>query len=282
MLKVDGTVVNIGHFPDGTLLIKHPANYSEKEKQMCHEIQWLFENNEEMVALMYLTRHLQSHGVDRIELLMPYIPNARQDRVKSSEDVFTLKYFAEFINALGFSKVTVLDPHSYVSEALINNIVVKSPIDYISVAIGGTRPNLLFFPDEGAMKRYSGTFSLPYAFGGACFLYRSGDPKPRMSQLAMTRVGVEADTTQDIYLCCHGGDPLRFVELAEALDSLDRKVVDAVFFDDIPLNRVAEESGGRYSVTPVETRDGYGVAVDKRRPDVLAAADAVIAEGGAE
>lgn len=165
MLKVDGTVVNIGHFPDGTLLIKHPANYSEKEKQMCHEIQWLFENNEEMVALMYLTRHLQSHGVDRIELLMPYIPNARQDRVKSSEDVFTLKYFAEFINALGFSKVTVLDPHSYVSEALINNIVVKSPIDYISVAIGGTRPNLLFFPDEGAMKRYSGMFSLPYAFG---------------------------------------------------------------------------------------------------------------------
>ena len=55
-----------------------------------------------------------------------------------------------------------------------------------------------------------------------------------------------------------------------------------MFFDDIPLNRVAEESGGRYSVTPVETRDGYGVAVDKRRPDVLAAADAVIAEGGAE
>ena len=165
MLKVDGTVVNIGHFPDGTLLIKHPANYSEKEKQMRHEIQWLFENNEEMVALLYLTRHLQSHGVDRIELLMPYIPNARQDRVKSGEDVFTLKYFAEFINALGFSKVTVLDPHSYVSEALINNIVVKSPIDYISVAIGVTRPNLLFFPDEGAMKRYSGMFSLPYAFG---------------------------------------------------------------------------------------------------------------------
>jgi hypothetical protein len=33
------------------------------------------------------------------------------------------------------------------------------------------------------------------------------------------------------------------------------------------------------AVTPLETRDGYGVAVDKRRPDVLAAANAVIAEG---
>ncbi len=165
MLKVDGTAVNIGHFPDGTLLIKHPANYSEKEKQMRHEIQWLFENNEEMVALMYLTRHLQSHGVSEIELLMPYIPNARQDRVKSDEDVFTLKYFAEFINSLGFSKVTVLDPHSYVSGALINNIVVLNPQEYISAAISFSKATMLFFPDEGATKRYSGMFSLPYAFG---------------------------------------------------------------------------------------------------------------------
>ena len=42
---------------------------------------------------------------------MPYIPNARQDRVKGPEDVFTLKYFANVINALGFRTVTVLDPH---------------------------------------------------------------------------------------------------------------------------------------------------------------------------
>ena len=125
-------------------------------------------------------------------------------------------------------------------------------------------------------------FSHPYAFGGACFLYRSGDPKPRMSQIPMMSVGVEADTIGDIYLSCHGGDPLRFVHLAEALESLDKKEIDAVFFDDIPLNRVAKESGGRYSVTQIVTRDGYGVAVDKRRPDVLAAADAVIAEGGAK
>ena len=125
-------------------------------------------------------------------------------------------------------------------------------------------------------------FSHPYAFGGACFLYRSGDPKPRMSQITMMSVGVEADTIEDIYLSCHGGDPLRFVHLAEAMESLDRKEIDAVFFDDIPLERVAKESGGRYSVTQIVTRDGYGVAVDKRRPDVLAAANAVIAEGGAK
>ena len=44
----------------------------------------------------------------------------------------------------------------------------------------------------------------------------------------------------------------------------------------------AERSGGRLAVTPQVTREFYGVAVDKRRPDVLAAANAVIAGGGAE
>ena len=74
-----------------------------------------------------MTKHLQSKGVKEIELNMPYIPNARQDRVKAAEDVFTLKYFAQMINSLGFSKVTVLDPHSYVSEALVDHIEVQTP-----------------------------------------------------------------------------------------------------------------------------------------------------------
>ena len=125
-------------------------------------------------------------------------------------------------------------------------------------------------------------FSDPYAFGGACFLYRSGDPKPRMSQIAMINVGVEADTVEDIYLCQHGCDPLRFVHLEEAMTALDKKEIDVVFFDDMPLTALANESGGRYTVSPLVTRDGYGVAIDKRRPDVLAAANAVIAEGGAK
>jgi hypothetical protein len=58
--------------------------------------------------------------------------------------------------------------------------------------------------------------------------------------------------------------------------------VDAVFFDAMQLKTRAESSGGRLLVTPLETRYIYGVAVDKRRPDVLAAANAVIAEGRAK
>ena len=123
-------------------------------------------------------------------------------------------------------------------------------------------------------------FSAPYAFGGACFLYRTGDPKPRMSQIARLHVGVEADTIEDLYLCYHGGDPKRFAHLGEAVAALEKKDIDVVICDESPLKKIAEESQGRFSVTPLVTRDGYGVAVDKRRPDVLAAANAVIAERG--
>lgn len=122
-------------------------------------------------------------------------------------------------------------------------------------------------------------FSAPYDTGGACFLYRTDGKRPRMSQLASLRVGVEADTVEDLYLCFHGCDPIRFTHLEDAVAALKKDAVDAVFFDAIPLKTCADGSGGRLAVTPLETRDGYGVAVDKRRPDVLAAANAVIAEG---
>ena len=131
-------------------------------------------------------------------------------------------------------------------------------------------------------RRRDVDFSVPYAFGGACFLYRTGDPKPRMSQIAKLLVGVEADTIEDLYICYHGGDPKRFSQLGEAVAALENKDIDVVISDESPLRKIAEESQGRFSLTPLVTRDGNGVADDKRRPDVLAAANAVIAEGGAK
>ena len=123
-------------------------------------------------------------------------------------------------------------------------------------------------------------FSKPYRMDGACFLYRKGSPKPRLSQSASLRVGAKIDTVHDLYLSIHGCDPLRFESLADAAEALDRNEIDALFFDASPLRELAARSGGRFAVLPLETREFYGVAVDKRRPDVLAAANAVIAEGG--
>ncbi len=169
MIKYNDRPVNIGHFPDGTLLMKEVVTGDEAT------ITWFYENNEELLAVYFLTRHLQANGVKDILLKMPYLPNARQDRVKKEDDVFTLKYFSQLINSLRFKNVMVLDPHSYVSEALIDNIVIESPKSYVLRAIKKIKEVekttekadniLMFYPDEGAMKRYSEMFDGPYAFG---------------------------------------------------------------------------------------------------------------------
>lgn len=168
MIKIDGEVVNVGSFPDGTALIKYAPNAHQK---LGHaKLSWYYENDAEFLTLAYLVKHLRSHDVNDIYLYMPYIPNARQDRVKNPEDVFTLKYFADLLNSLNFTKIEVLDPHSNVSEALINNLDVISPQSYllrilINLSAAGIKDLTMFYPDEGAMKRYSGLISLHYAFG---------------------------------------------------------------------------------------------------------------------
>lgn len=171
MIKIDGKEIILNKFPDRTMLLKPDIDFSKYKDEKRITITWHFENNEEMVAVMFLTRHLQRNGILFIDLVMPYIPNARQDRVKSSNDVFTLKYFAEFINELALNTVTVLDPHSSVSEALFDNLVIETPEKYIDKAIAkiyektNNEPLMVFYPDEGAMKRYAGMLSMPYAFG---------------------------------------------------------------------------------------------------------------------
>ncbi|MBE6856332.1 MAG: ribose-phosphate pyrophosphokinase [Ruminococcus sp.] len=166
MLKINGSEIVQGSFPDGTLLVKYAP-----EKDLAYaEIDWYYENDRELVTLIYLTKHLNAHGINRVKLFMPYIPNARQDRVKSDEDVFTMKYFAQVINWLGFESVTVLDPHSTVSEALIDRIAILTPKENVRRVISeitrseGAEP-FMFYPDEGASKRYSGMVTLPYGFG---------------------------------------------------------------------------------------------------------------------
>lgn len=169
MITLNGNTVDIGSFPDGTMLLKERVQYFGNLGQ---HIEWRYENDREFLALIYLVKHLRAHNAYRIHLTMPYIPNARQDRVKNEEDVFTLKYFAEVLNSLKFASVTVLDPHSSVSEALINNLTVVSPKAYIDEAEFRMKNNgvdidhmVIFYPDSGAAKRYADMICRTYAYG---------------------------------------------------------------------------------------------------------------------
>ncbi len=169
MIIINGKTIEFGNFPDGSMLFKYSPFTDDRYPEIV-SIRWHYENDREFLGLIYLVKHLRSLGIEHMSLYMPYIPNARQDRVKTVEDVFTLKYFADLLNSLNFDSVTVLDPHSHVSEALINNLQVETPESYVKEVLNKIESDcwvkpLMFYPDEGAMKRYSGMVELPYAFG---------------------------------------------------------------------------------------------------------------------
>lgn len=154
-------------FPDGTFSFRiKPESYGFG---ISHKaiIRWNYEGESECMALYYLVEHLRSNRVCSLTLQLPYLPNARMDRVHGEQDVFTLKHFAKFINSLLFDRVIVLDPHSNVAAALIDRIEISSPKGYIEGAIEtiGDPGIALFYPDEGAMKRYSEMIDVPYGFG---------------------------------------------------------------------------------------------------------------------
>lgn len=173
MIILDGTEVKVDHFPDGTQRIVL-ENLPKMEWRNTHEITWKFEMEEELSTLIYVTRHLRNMPcIQEIYLNLLYLPNARMDRIHSHREVFTLRGFADAINWLRFDVVRVLDIHSNVGAALLNNVIVYNPKKYIEKAIDMvkkledcyTRP-ILYFPDEGAAKRYSGLFSgTPYCYG---------------------------------------------------------------------------------------------------------------------
>lgn len=168
MISIDCKKVDINYFPDKTLLLKEIVNVKDKNADIV--IKWNYENNEELLAIYFLTKHIKTLGYRNIVLDMPYIPNARQDRVKNEEDVFTLKYFAELINSLEFKEIHVLDAHSNVSLALLDRVKQTTPQKYIGKVIRQIEEKtdkklLMFYPDEGACKRYSEMVNLPYCFG---------------------------------------------------------------------------------------------------------------------
>ena len=160
--------INPTTFPDGTKLIKYNRTFADG----AYRITWLYDNDGELFQLIALVKHLKSKARCRIWLNLPYVPNARMDRVKNSDEVFTLKAFADTINWLGFEGVTICNPHSTVSEALFDGVrvdfdcVVEDVKHILETSLN--KIDVLYFPDEGACKRQGDLlkdFNLPVAFG---------------------------------------------------------------------------------------------------------------------
>ena len=164
MIKINNEVINIEHFPDGTIRILNCPTLNRS----IITFHWLFENNEELLALQMLVKHYRAnYSVSSMLLYMPYVINARMDRVEDpTSELFTLKYTCEMINDMNFDAVYVMHPHSNVCMALLNNCFIdKSYIYMIEDLIKELQPDYLYYPDEGCKKQMERTLKYPYIFG---------------------------------------------------------------------------------------------------------------------
>lgn len=160
--------IQVEHFPDNSQRLNNVPVLSPTHSTII-TFWWQYEKDEELATLIYLSKHYKNEypGVNQV-LLMPYIPNARMDRVYNKSEVFTLKHFAETINWLGFTKVISFDAHSDVSVALIDRLTNKSIVDIVNEvckkimsdneSVFDSNDIIFYFPDNGAYKKYSKQF----------------------------------------------------------------------------------------------------------------------------
>ena len=117
------------------------------------------QNANDIMELLQVNDILRRHfPKSNISLQMPYAPYARQDRVCAEGESLAAKVFANVINTCGFTEVIVVDCHSDVLPALIDNCI-NVPISKIIPRVAKLDKLLketegfIISPDAGANKK---------------------------------------------------------------------------------------------------------------------------------
>ncbi|ARS38826.1 phosphoribosylpyrophosphate synthetase [Sphingobacteriaceae bacterium GW460-11-11-14-LB5] len=159
---------------------------------------------------------LKRMGVKEIHLFIPYFPAARQDRVMIPGEPLSVKVYADIINAMALANVTIFDPHSEVSPALLNNCVTISNHEFIKQVIAkiGTDVKLIS-PDGGALKKI---YKVSEFLDGAEVIECSKSRDVKTGKLSGFKVYAEDLAGADCLIVddiCDGGGT--FIGLSEAL-----------------------------------------------------------------
>lgn len=159
---------------------------------------------------------LRRMGVKEIKLFIPYFPAARQDRVMVAGEPLSVKVYADIINALNLESVTVFDPHSEVTPALLNGCVTVSNHQFIKKVIEkiGTEVKLIS-PDGGALKKI---YKVSEFLGGVEVVECSKSRDVKTGKLSGFKVYAEDLNGQDCLIVddiCDGGGT--FIGLAQEL-----------------------------------------------------------------
>lgn len=222
---INQTRIDISNFPGGECHVQIAA-IEIAEKTSIHA--YLNNSNDIMALLLTVDAIRRVNPKTAIYLTIPYFPYARQDRVCNPGEALGVKVMADIINCLNCEAVTIYDPHSDVTPALINHCKVITLADIISdstLAHEILNNNMtLVSPDAGAEKKIQKVAQkLSKNEHAVSILYASKVRDTLTGHILSTQIHGELHGDNFIMLddICDGGKT--FIELAKSLKNAGAK-----------------------------------------------------------
>lgn len=159
-IKVAEIQLPISVYSDGSVDVKIPDNLNEMMANASRLILTAtLKCPAGLLALRYFLDYVEEYRPSlKFALALPYVPNARQDRVNGNKDltnVFSLKSVTKLLKSSSIIDVLITDPHSEVTPALLNSATIVTQ----AVAFKRLQDHYDFefdvvvSPDAGAIKK---------------------------------------------------------------------------------------------------------------------------------
>lgn len=162
-IKQDNIIhdITFQKFPNGELNLQLDNSIFNNN----YEIILKWHKDKDFMELYFLVNYLKQFNLfnNCNGLILPYLPYSRMDRIENN-NIFSLKYIADFINQFCFKSVFILEPHSDKSLQLIKNIrPIYSSIQILYDYMKQLDENItIIFPDKGAYDRYNKLIDTQY------------------------------------------------------------------------------------------------------------------------
>ena len=106
-----------------------------------------------MQLIMFLDAVSRAHPGIPVNLALPYLPYARQDRVCNEGESLSIAVIARIINSFKLNKLILVDVHSDVSLALFDNVEHVTQAEVWADLLVSHNIEVLIAPDAGAAKK---------------------------------------------------------------------------------------------------------------------------------
>jgi ribose-phosphate pyrophosphokinase len=196
---------------EGHIKIKSPELIRDKVLITCR-----IKTSHDLFMLLLATDAVRRAGAKLIQLVIPYLPYARQDRVMVPGEPLSLKVICDILNAQSYDKVILYDVHSDTTLALLDRSVSITNHSLVSAIVGDKKDFIVVSPDAGAYKKIFKVCEYIGYNEEIIICNKTRDVKT--GHILNTTVGAEDLGGKDVFIIddiCDGGGT--FILLGEAL-----------------------------------------------------------------